>query len=215
MKELPQSINAGESLIKLDQFDSNIKAGTLDQQSFKNATVGIFTIEEAILRSFCQFTSCFLVCGGQTIVLAKRKNRFFVFDSHSRGKDGLLHHTGSAVLMSFIDVQVLIAFIKQLFLESRRLNSSEQFELVPVSISKQSVFKEKASEAKPSVANTGFNSTIETTSHAPEKTHPNNEAATVTTATNSFGIENPSVVTLQERDMQSYFADQEKTKHGI
>ena len=97
VKELPQSINTGKSLIKLDQLDSNIKVGTLDQQSLKNTTVGICTIDEAILKSFDQFTSCFLVCGGQTIALAKRQNRFFVFDSHSRGKDGLLHHVGSAV----------------------------------------------------------------------------------------------------------------------
>ena len=150
VKELPQSINAGQSFIKLDQLDGNIKVGTLDQQSFKNATVGIFTIDEAILRSFDQFTSCFFVCGGQTIALAKRQNNFFVFDPHSRGKDGLLHHAGNAVLVSFTDVQVLIAFIKQLFLESLRLKPSEQFELVPVTISKQSVLKENASEAAPS-----------------------------------------------------------------
>ena len=121
MKELPKSIKTGKSFIKLDQLDSNIKVGTIDQQSFENATVGIFTIDEAILRSFNQFTSCFLICGGQTIALAKRQNRYFVFDSHSRGKDGLLHHGGSAVLVSFIDVQVLIAFIKQLFLESLQI----------------------------------------------------------------------------------------------
>ena len=142
--------------------------------------------------------------------MAKRQNRYFVFDSHSRGKDGLLHHGGSAVLVSFIDVQVLIAFIKQLFLESLRLKSDEQFELVPVTISEQSVPKERASKAAYSVVNTGLNSTLET-SHAPKKTkYPNDQVATITTRTNSFEIENHSVVTLHERDMQSYFADQEK-----
>ena len=79
VKELPQSINAGKRLIKLDQLDSNIKVGTLDQQSLKNATIGIFTIDEAILRSFDQFTSCLLVCGGQTIALAKQQKQIFCF----------------------------------------------------------------------------------------------------------------------------------------
>ena len=210
VKELPQSINAGKSYIKLDQLDSNIKVGTLDKQSLKNTTVDIFTIDEAILRSFDQFTSCFLVCGGQTIALAKRQNRFFVFDSHSRGKDGLLHHVGSAVLVSFIDVQGLIAFIKQLFLESLRLKSNEQFELVPVTISKQSLFEEKTKEAAISIASTCLKSTLETASGASKKTNPNDQVAPITSATNSFGKENLSVVALHERDMQSYFDDQEK-----
>ena len=106
-------------------------------------TVIFSTIDDAILSSFDLFSSCFLVCGGQTIAIAKRQNVFFVFDSHSRGKDGLLHHAGSAVLLSFTDIQVLISFIKHLFIESLRTTVTEQFELVPVTVSKQSKCQKK------------------------------------------------------------------------
>ena len=115
VKELPQSSDAHNSLIQLSQLDSAIKVGMLNQPLSIGETNAVFVpIEEAILGCFHRFSSCFLVCGGQTIAIAKRQNRFFVFDSHSRGKDGLLHHMGSAVLVSFIQIQDLISFVKQI-----------------------------------------------------------------------------------------------------
>ena len=114
VKELPQSCDAHNSLIQLSQLDSAIKVGMLNQPlSICETNAVSVPIEEAILGCLHRFSSCFLVCGGQTIAIAKRQNLFFVFDSHSRGQDGLLHHMGSAVLVSFIQIQDLISFVKK------------------------------------------------------------------------------------------------------
>ena len=91
VKELPLSAEAPNSVIQLSQSDSEIKVGMLNQPISVDKTNAVFiSIEEAVLRCFQRFNSCFLVCGGQTIAMAKRQNKFFIFDSHSRGKDGLL-----------------------------------------------------------------------------------------------------------------------------
>ena len=177
VKELPQSTDAYNSLIQLSQFDSGIKAGTLNQPKSIGATNAVFiSIEEAILGCFHTFNSCFLVCGGQTVAIAKRQNRFFVFDSHSRGKDGLLHHTGNAVLVSFIKIQDLIDFVKKLFIESLRLKPAEQFELVPVTIFKRYHSIDKVNGSVSSIVNTGPSIEPALSCREPDTSNPNEQA---------------------------------------
>ena len=60
----------------------------------------------------------------------------------------------------------------------------KQFELVPVTISKQSVFEENTSEAAFSIASTFLKSTLETASGASKKTNPNHQVVPITSATN-------------------------------
>ena len=197
VKELPQSSDTHNSLIQLSQLDSAIKVGMLNQPlSIGETNVVFVPIEEAILGCFHRFNSCFLVCGGQTIAIAKRQNRFFVFDSHSRGPDGLLHHMGSAVLVSFIQIQDLISFVKKLLIESLRLKPSEQFELVPVTVCKHNCNTDKETgSAKCKESNT---------------LNPNKQVATITMALDSSPIPNQKAAVLHERDMQLYFTDQKK-----
>ena len=196
VRELPQSINAYGTLIQLCQLDSDIKVGTLNQPS-NSTNNAVFTfIEEAISRCFAQFNSCFLVCGGQTIAMAKRENIFFVFDSHSRGNDGLLHHTGNFVLVSFTEIEVLIGFIKELFIESLLLKPSQQFELVPVIISKQEN-ADKEDEKTSCIVNPVPNTELQMFSEEPETTNP--------IAFDSCSVQIEKEIDLHVRDMQSYF----------
>ena len=58
----------------------------------------------------------------------------FVFDPHSRGKDGLLHPDGSAVLASFPCIRGALLFLEKLLTQSLRLSMLTQFELVPLYI---------------------------------------------------------------------------------
>ena len=201
VRELPQSINAYGTLIQLCQLDSDIKVGTLNQSSNSTNNAIFTSIEEAISRCFDQFNSCFLVCGGQTIAIAKREDIFFVFDSHSRGNDGLVHHTGNSVLVSFTEIEVLIGFIKELFIESLLLRPSEQFELVPVIISKQENAN-KEDEKTSCIVNPGPNTELEMFSEEPDITNP--------IAFDSCSVQIEKEIDLHERDMQSYFTDQRK-----
>ena len=194
VKELPQSTDAHNSLIQLSQFDSSIKVGTLNQPTSVDETNAIFiSIEEAILGCFHRFKSCFLVCGGQTIAIAKRKNRFFVFDSHSRGKDGLLHHTGSAVLVSFVEIQDLIDFVKKLFIESLRLKPSEQFELVPVNIFKGRHNIDKENGSVSSFVDSGPSMEAALSCQESDTSNPNEQAAAVSIARDFSSIPNQKI----------------------
>ena len=208
VKELPQSIRVSDCLIKLHQLDSDIKVGTLDQSISTSESNSIFcTIEGAILSCFNLFSSCFLVCGGQTIAIAKRQNMFFVFDSHSRGKDGLLHHAGSAVLLYFTDIQVLISFIKLLFIESLCITITEQFELVPVTVSKQSNGKETGSEASSCIMNTGLNTETQTSCKQINTSNVNEKAKSDTSAMKlSSSLDNENTSSLDPY-MHSYFVE--------
>ena len=109
------------------------------------------TLRDAVLKSFDISDSCLLVCGGQTIAVVKRENKYFIFDPHSRGINGMQHHSGNAVLVSFIDIHSLIGFIEELSRDSLRLKPTEQFELVPIFISEQRCSKIKQD------MNTSFN----------------------------------------------------------
>ena len=217
VKELPQSLKVSNNcLVKLRQLDSDIKVGTLDQNISKSESTSIFTaIEEAIVSCFDLFDSCFLVCGGQTMAIAKRQNIFFVFDSHSRGKDGFLHHAGSAVLLHFTDIQVLISFIKQLFIESLCIAITEQFELIPVTFSKQSNGKEMGSETGSCIMNTGLNTETQTSCKELNISSVNDPAKSATSAMSSFSPLKNENTSSFEGDMHSNVVETKIQSHKL
>ena len=135
VNELPQVIEVNSTLYECHQLDAFIAIGTLAPPTLDGASCISLNINDAVVKCFDISDSCLLVCGGQTIALAKRNNNFFIFDPHSRGTTGLLHHSGNAVLVSFIEIQSLISFVRKLFMDSLGLKPSEQFELVPLLIS--------------------------------------------------------------------------------
>ena len=135
VNELPQVINVNSTVYECHQLDSYIAIGTLAPPILDESSCISSTINDAIVQCFDISDFCLLVCGGQTIALAKRNNNFFIFDPHSRDKVGLLHHSGNAVLVSFVEIQSLIVFVRKLLMDSLELKPSEQFELVPILIS--------------------------------------------------------------------------------
>ena len=213
VQELPQSIRGHGLIFKCLQIDGEITVGTLTQLSVENETNNIsMTIDDALIKCFQISDSSLLVCGGQTIALAKREGMFYVFDPHSRGKDGLLFPMGNAVLVSFTDMQFLKLFIKRLFIKSLRLKSSEQFELVPISISVEPDVKRtigrtnfdkpcnNAMSFKENESCSGISKEIQEEPHSSSRAieqKPSYDERKKTFASNSQAIE-------------SYFADQER-----
>ena len=135
-KELPRSIKTDNLHFECIQSDDDIITGTLVCQSVDSVGFSLASIDEGVVKVLNKSKSCLLVCGGQTIAIAKEKSNFFIFDPHSRGRDGFLHPSGSAVIVVFSEVQCLISFIKNLLISSLALKPSELFELVPIIISK-------------------------------------------------------------------------------
>ena len=137
--ELPQVICVNDTTFQCSCSDVHIATGTLESlEPSTDSTMSIsLPIDVALGNCFRISNSCLLICGGQTIALAKRENSFFIFDPHSRDENGMQHHSGNAVLVTFYSFQSLMDFIKRLLLHSLRLRASEQYELVPFLITKQ------------------------------------------------------------------------------
>ena len=202
VKELPRYIKTDDAYFECIQSDDDIITGTLDHSKSINTTgFPSENIAEAILRSFDLAPSCLLVCGGQTIAIAKEENNFFLFDPHSRGNDGFLHPTGSAVLVSFSDIQVLIHFIRKLLIDSLSQKPSALFELVPIVVSKQ---KYTEQIGKQYFGNANLNTNLE---------NPMLDTVTSVTQTilkDAIDSKEQNVSVGSDKAIQSYFADQEK-----
>ena len=141
--ELPQVICVNGTVFECRCSDINTATGILEQPPSDNAMPISLPIDDALVNCFGVSNSCLLICGGQTIALAKRENDFFVFDPHSRDNNGMQHHNGNAVLATFSTFQSFVDFIKRLLLRSLRLRAFEQYELIPILITKQKEDKSK------------------------------------------------------------------------
>ena len=141
--ELPQVICVNGTMFECRCSDTYIATGTLEQPLSSSAMSISLPICDALVNCFEISNSCLLICGGQTIALAKRENVFFVFDPHSRDENGMQHHSGNAVLVTLHSLESFVDFIKRLLLHSLRLKASEQYELIPISITKQKEDKSK------------------------------------------------------------------------
>ena len=207
-KELPQFVIFNSNVFECHQLDEDIKVGTLNQVSVNNET-NADTLSYALIKSFDNLDSCLFVCGGQTIAIAKRESMFYVFDPHSRGNDGLLHHTGSAVLLSFTKIECLLKFIERLFVHSLRLKSSELFELVPIRIAMLSDKEERKSVTQTCPTATRYND-FEYRSGVPMEPMKEIQSSAQKIQKDSFDSAMKKSTALHVQAIDSYFADQNK-----
>ena len=144
-KELPSRLSVDNNIYTCLQSENEVKVGTLGISSTSDEVI-ITSLDNAFEQTFHRFQSCLFLCGGITIALAKHESTFYIFDSHSRDRDGFVHPIGNAVLVTCKNICQAKQFVCELFTHSLRLSASEQFEVVPVSISKEN-------ETVPSVLN--------------------------------------------------------------
>ncbi|KAK3921602.1 Cytochrome P450-terp, partial [Frankliniella fusca] len=75
-----------------------------------------YCLHDAILCFFHNFNYGVLTCQVQCIAIMKIENKYYVFDSHKRGKNGLNDGTnGTAVLMIYPTICELVTHLKTLF----------------------------------------------------------------------------------------------------
>ena len=158
--ELPHLIKFSNKSFVCNQSENDIEVGLLKPNTGSADECVPKSINEALSERLSNSQTCLLFCGGLTIAVAKFESHLYAFDPHSRGKDGLLNPVGTAVMMVFDHLNDLVRYIERLFLHSLKIRPSEQFELVPFSISQQSIrTSENVSTASPCITGT-----IETTS---------------------------------------------------
>ena len=168
--ELPQVVCVNGTGFDCRCSDTDIATGTLEQPLSGSTMPISLPIGDAVVNCFGISNSCLLICGGQTIALAKYENVFFIFDPHSRDENGMQHHSGNAVLVTLYSLQSLVDFIKRLLLHSLRLRATEQYELIPVSITKQK--KDKLKEANQVADCVGINYSKDEDSWLGKSTRP-------------------------------------------
>ena len=206
-KELPECITVQDRNFKCQQLESEIKVGTLARPAAEETNYIANTLSEALDQTFHNSDSCLLFCGGQTIAIAKREFLFYIFDPHSRGKDGFLHHTGTAVLVSFADIHNLTLFVERLFMHHLRLKSSEQFELVPITIAvrseRETLNKANLEAATPSCKN-------KLCSEESREAHEKSQSTATAIHQHSSDGTQKLTTELCTQAIDSYFADQQR-----
>ncbi|KAK3933220.1 Integrin alpha-PS5 [Frankliniella fusca] len=110
-----------------------------------------FCIDDAIRRFLHNFNYGVLTCQIQCVAILKIGMEYFLFDSHKRGKNGLSDcQNGTAVLMSFTDINNLVLHLKNLlkcalYLPSNTVQCNTcQFTIVPIFISNVTNISENA-----------------------------------------------------------------------
>ena len=201
--ELPKIVNFSNKSFVCTQSESDIEVGLLNSNVCSVNESPAKSIDNALLDILKSSHTCLLFSGGQTIAIAKVNANFYAFDPHSRGKDGMLHPNGSAVLIVFGNLNDLVRYIKELFLGSLKLGPAEQFELVPLHILQQSI------EISTTVTKSCCDNrqTVEAaTSYLPDtletsESISNQQQSCVERKVNNFGT---------SESIESYFEDQER-----
>lgn len=73
-----------------------------------------FSLENSLNMSFAKYDACILIFHSAAIALKQRGDRFFVFDAHNRGNDGLCDPDGKCTMTIHNCFQALCNFLRHL-----------------------------------------------------------------------------------------------------
>ena len=129
--ELPDDFVINDIAYRVER--GNLACGPL--QNLVNGNDSLPDLHDALqLLAATDTNGALLLSGGICIAVFKdRNNRYGFFDSHSRDIQGLLSNTGTAVVLTFADLNSLINRIYMLY-SSLNFLSSMQYELLPINI---------------------------------------------------------------------------------
>ena len=146
VNELPNTVCVHNEVYKCHHYEEETKVGLISQEYHTNTNCSPISncIADAVANCFGVSNASLFVCAGQTVSIWKKENEYFMFDPHSRDSNGLQCSGGNAVLVIFCSMEGLLNHLDKLLLESRRVERSSQFEVVPISITRNEKEKDKA-----------------------------------------------------------------------
>ena len=115
--DIPEYITVDKKNYRLGLFSSGC-------QDFKMMTIDMLT---DVFRQFCDFLLCI---GERASAILQEENTYFIYDSHSRNKNGFPDADGTSVLLTFNLVEKMYHYITNL---TMNLNT-DAFELTPPEI---------------------------------------------------------------------------------
>ena len=114
INELPRELDMFDSTFTFN-FEESIATmigGQCENVSWKEFNA--LPLFEALQMCLLQCHACFLCFNGNTILVGKRNGGFFIFDSHSRSKTGLVHENGQSICIFVNEIQAVYSHIQQL-----------------------------------------------------------------------------------------------------
>ena len=138
INELPSTVRVENSIYGCFHYDEEATAGLISHECNVSANLNSYSrcLADAVRNCFRVSNAGLFVCADQTVSVWKEGNDYFMFDPHSRDCNGLQYSEGNSVLVIFCSIEGLICHVSKLLLDSRRVERSSQFELVPISITK-------------------------------------------------------------------------------
>ena len=104
--EIPNSVTVLNQQIVIEKLD--VMSGVCIEQF---GTSGLPSLHQSLHTAFQNSSYLLFMIGSVCSAVYKRDDRFFFFDSHSHGSDGLSCPDGSSVLCSFCCLEDLVGFM--------------------------------------------------------------------------------------------------------
>ena len=117
----------------LDEFD---KHGYVVKTSDTSVNPNMQILNDCLRELLTQFKDVFLIFRNTTIYISCDEHQFFIFDSHTRSKQGLSTDlfNATSVLAKFTSIQCMLGHLN-LFFQSANIQATEVFEATPVWLS--------------------------------------------------------------------------------
>ncbi|XP_029939450.1 uncharacterized protein LOC115381942 [Salarias fasciatus] len=129
--ELPKQIQVDEQVLEFTPGSTVM--GDLHVSEGQLIDAGVFyTLRNGLHTIFSQYSMCMLTLGSNTTAVISENGRFAVVDSHSRSRVGLLHHSGSSVLLQFACLDDLHHYIRRL--ADSLISGQQLFELCGITV---------------------------------------------------------------------------------
>ena len=143
LEEIPDDFEVEIGKFTLEEF--RIVSGPLiDTQD-----LGFPTLHEVLQSAFLSVSSGLLTIGAICSAVFKKKGSYAFFDSHCHGHNGLSATDGASCLITFSSLDDLVTYMYA-FYDSMKLDTSMQYDFLPINVIKSEPINVSKSEDKQS-----------------------------------------------------------------
>ena len=146
-----------QHLLSLEEIpdDFEVELGTFTLEKFRIVSgplidtqdLGFPTLHEVLQSAFLSVSSGLLTIGAICSAVFKKKGSYAFFDSHCHGHNGLSATDGTSCLITFSSLDDLVTYMYA-FYDSMKLDTSMQYDFLPINVTKSEPISVSKSEDK-------------------------------------------------------------------
>ena len=146
-----------QHLLSLEEIpdDFEVELGTFTLEKFRIVSgplidtqdLGFPTLHEVLQSAFLSVSSGLLTIGAICSAVFKKKGSYAFFDSHCHGHNGLSTTDGASCLITFSSLDDLVTYMYA-FYDSIKLDTSMQYDFLPINVTKSEPISVSKSEDK-------------------------------------------------------------------